>query len=301
MIAFLKFIFLSLFFSFFLTKFQVHFRTKNLQKNCINQIQRHITLSNELGTIVCGVNNLDKIEEKKIKSLGLIHVFVMSASQISFWLAFIKKLKLNFLKNLGFVSFIHFFTGFQAPVMRYICHYFLGNLENNYKVLKPHLQILICYIVCYFLVRKIDLFSLHLSCLFTLMLNFFDKIDFKKTFILQVIFYTFCIYIFSQNLSLLSIPYNIFLVPLLSFVLYPICVFIFLLTYTPLVSIGNILFSKIWSHLFYILDWSLIFSNSTVSNSYSLNLEKSMNRCTFLFIISFIIIHFLTIYRCRNK
>lgn len=299
--AFFKFIFLSLFFSFFIEQFQVHYRTKSLQKECINQIQRHITLSNELSTIVCGLSNLDKLEEKKIKNLGLIHVFIMSASQISFWLAFIKKLKLNFLKNLGFVSFIHFFTGFQAPVMRYICHYFLSSLEDCYKILKPHFQILICYVICSFLVRNTDLFSLQLSCLFTLMLGFFDKIDLKRAIALQIIFYMFCIYIFSQNISILSIPYNILLVPLLSFVIYPFGVFIFLLTYTPFFLIGDIVFTKIWSHLFFILDWSLIFSNSTPANSFSLDIEKSMNRCTFLFIISFITIHLLTILRTRTK
>lgn len=299
--AFFKFIILTLFFSFFVEQFQVHFRTKNLQKNCTNQIQRHITLSNELSTIVCGVNNLDDLDERKIKRLGLIHVFVMSASQISFWMSFIKKLKLNFLKTLGFVSFIHFFTGFQAPVMRYICHYFLVSQESNYKILKPHFQILICYVVCSFLVRETDLFSLQLSCLFTLMLGFFEKIDLKNAIVLQTVFYIFCIYIFSQDLSFLSIPYNVFLVPLLSFVLYPLGILIFLLTYTPFFLIGDIIFTKIWHHLFYILNWNFKFSDSMVTNSFSLDIEKSMNRCTFLFIVSFITIHFLTIHRNRTK
>lgn len=230
--------------------------SKKLQNYCVNQIHNKFEKSNELSTIVCGINNLDPESTRKIKNVGLIHVFIMSASQISFWLTLLQKMKLTFMKKFLIINFVNLFSGFQAPVIRYILHFFLKESRNEYKIQTSHFQILICLLVGFFIVRAEDIFSLQLSCLFSLLLCLFEKFDLKKMIFIQFIFLFYSSYIFQQSLSLLSLPLNILFVPLLSFILYPICILIFILSYTMLHSLGNKTFNIMWTQVEAIINWT---------------------------------------------
>lgn len=271
---FLIILIITQFFSTLLTYTSAKKSSINLQNYCVSHIQSKFEKHDELSTIVCGVNKFDSESIRKIKNIGLIHVFVMSASQISFWLTLLQKMKLNFMTKFLLVNFINLISGFQAPVVRYIIHFFLHECRNEYKIQKGHLQILICFVVGFFIVRPFDFFSLQLSCLFSLLLCLFEKYDLKKLIFIQFIFFFYSNFIFQQDMSLISIPLNLFFVPFLSFILYPASILIFILSYSFLHSIANITFNYMWQQVDVIINWSSSINKINLDSSFSKNIDS---------------------------
>ena len=189
--------------------------------------------------IVCGKKLPASLQLEQMRTLGIIHLLVVSGFHLCF---FSKILKFLFFNRLPFI-FENFFLfvfvltcQFQAPALRAWCCLILNNFNQKKKLfLKPSALLFVAVIFCLCLNR--DFFygmSLPLSWLACIGLSF-GKNNMTRSF--------FC-FLFLQPIisqwgapSLLTIGINAFLTPVFALVLFPASLFCFLLPFlSPVVD-----------------------------------------------------------------
>lgn len=226
---------------------------KKMQTKCVQFIPKDQKARAELQTLVCGDNQLSENQNLALKNLGLFHLFVISAGQISWWRQFLGLFfKSELLLYFSF-SFLTLFTGFQAPLVRALGAVSIQNLIPQSKSLHKEQQILITGLFCFFILPSSQTLSLQLSWLCALLLRD-EEITLKSLLKLQISFFAMSWILFhGQPLAGWAILANLFFAPIFSLLIYPLSVLVYLLS--SLFHWQMIWYLKLWEQIWVFLNF----------------------------------------------
>ena len=243
-----------------------------LKNKIINRIDR-IDNSGYLRIFIVGDKSLlDKDIYNVYQENGVSHLFSISGMHISFLVCFmmffLKKFTYNnaliFIVIDAFLLFYLFLTSFGASVLRCTIMYFVLSLSNIFNL---RIKSLDCILIVLIVVIIIDPFYIYnMGFQFSYLTSFFiilfqKRINSFKPKLLSSLYLSFlcfmvsfpiCIYNFYQ-VNILSIIFNIILVPIVSLIVFPLTllVFIFPFLYNILsylyfvLEVVNLLFNKV--------------------------------------------------------
>lgn len=258
-----------------------------------NKLIRYINTkktSKYMNAFILGNNEIDRDYKKIYQKLGISHLFAISGMHISiFTLVFLKLfeiLKIEEDKRYIFLSilliFYMFLTNFLPSITRAGIFFIMLSINKIY----------------YFYIKTINVFLFTISLILLFNPYFILDIGFIYSSVIS-----FFLIVFSKNSEDLSYIKSLFLVSLISFIVsFPITIyfnfeinllsFIYNLFYVPFVSI--IFFPLLLLNLFLPLDYFIIFLVFIMENL-SKNLLNLSIFLTFKKIFIFVIFYYLTI------
>jgi len=255
-----------------------HNSFKYIIKNLINNSVAEDNLANNyIKAFVLGnSSDIDIIEEYRF--LGISHLFAVSGMHVSLFVSFfafvLKRLKINNNISLVIISIFLFFyaflTNFISSIIRSIA-IFLGNRIN--QLLKLELSnkkvfiICICFITFFKPFIIYDIGFIFSSIISGYLIFFSDLISQKKNYFSRLFLTSLIAWIVSfpivvynyYEINFLSVIYNMFFVPVISFIMFPLSILALIIT--PLKSILIILVTLMEKIIIFLanLKTSLIF------------------------------------------
>lgn len=236
------------------------------------------------------------------REIGVSHLFAISGTQVTVVgnviLAFLKRVKCSeksryLLVNI-FILFYLFLTGFQAAILRAVIFFILNSINKIYYFYVKQINVFYLTLAITILVNPNYIFDLGfqysylISFVLILMSNRLDNCNYFMSLI-KTSFYSFLVsvpitlYNFYQ-INLLSIVYNLFFVPYVSYILFPLSFIVLVLPFLD----------QLLEFLIYIMESvSLLISN--------VNLFKIIfPKIPFIFYIVYFVF-FLFFYLFRNR
>ena len=240
--------------------------SKNIIYIIKNKIQTRLNKYDTKGYlnafIIGNKNNIDAETYTNYSKNGIIHIFSISGMHISLMASVLlnilnklKKSDKNVLFVIVFLIIYLVLTNYQASITRSIIFYIILNLSKLKKLKLSSLDSLSIAIslILLFVPKFINNIGfLYSSTISFSLLYFKDK--FNKNYILNLLYVSFISFLVSlpitvslnYQVNILSIFINIFFVPLVSFILYPLSLLTFIFPF--LIQIFN-LFINITEHI----------------------------------------------------
>lgn len=222
------------------------YKLKNMIANRINKIDAS---SSYLMALILGDDRyISKDMVNIYQDIGISHLFAISGSHITIFagilLFILKKIRLGekfrYLIVTLFLLFYMFVTGFSPSIVRAVVVFVLLSINKIFKLEIKIFNVFILGIsliifITPFIIFQIGFqFSSIISCiliLFSQLINL-QQGYFKKVFITSFISFLvsipICLYNFYQ-INVLSIIYNMFFIPFMNFILFPITLITFII------------------------------------------------------------------------
>ncbi len=222
------------------------YKLKNMIANRINKIDAS---SSYLMALILGDDRyISKDMVNIYQDIGISHLFAISGSHITVFagilLFILKKIRLGekfrYLIVTLFLLFYMFVTGFSSSIVRAVVVFVLLSINKIFKLEIKIFNVFILGIsliifITPFIIFQIGFqFSSIISCiliLFSQLINL-QQGYFKKVFITSFISFLvsipICLYNFYQ-INVLSIIYNMFFIPFMNFILFPITLITFII------------------------------------------------------------------------
>ena len=219
-------------------------RSSNLLYVFKNKLVKRINNIDKTGYMKAFVlgdkSSLDNYDE--YQNIGVAHLFAISGMHIGFLSFIVLKLFKNFKYNYILLDFLLVFYGFivlfPASIRRTILFLFLKQLNKklDFNISNLKLLFLTCFILIIFDIKIIGEISFIYSfvCVFSLIYandklilnNIFFNI-FKSSFIVAIFSLPITL-IYFYEFNFLSVIYNVFYIPFVSLILYPLTILTFI-------------------------------------------------------------------------
>lgn len=222
------------------------YKLKNMIANRINKIDAS---SSYLMALILGDDRyINKDMVNIYQDIGISHLFAISGSHITIFagilLFILKKIRLGekfrYLIVTLFLLFYMFITGFSPSIVRAVVVFVLLSINKIFKLEVKTFNVFILGISLIIFINPFIIFQIGfqfssiISCiliLFSQLINL-QQGYFKKVFITSFISFLvsipICLYNFYQ-INVLSIIYNIFFIPFMNFILFPITLITFII------------------------------------------------------------------------
>ncbi len=179
------------------------------------------------------------LDKDIFNKLGIIHIFSLSGLHISLIVFSLKKIKCKNIIIYLFLLFFLFLTNFNVSTLRASLSFLFLNINNKYKLDISSLDRLII-LACLFLIIN-PYYIYDLGYIFSFLISY-SIIKFECNNIIKISLITFITslpLVINNNFSInfLSIIYNIVLIPIVSFIIYPLTII------SMILPIDNILFN----------------------------------------------------------
>ncbi len=179
------------------------------------------------------------LDKDIFNKLGIIHIFSLSGLHISLIVFLLKKIKCKNIIIYLFLLFFLFLTNFNVSTLRASLSFLFLNINNKYKLDISSLDRLII-LACLFLIIN-PYYIYDLGYIFSFLISY-SIIKFECNNIIKISLITFITslpLVINNNFSInfLSIIYNIVLIPIVSFIIYPLTII------SMILPIDNILFN----------------------------------------------------------
>lgn len=203
--------------------------------------------------ILGDVSDINEAVTNSFRINGISHLLAISGSQISLFATIIlfilnkinKNINRNYIIVIAFLIFYMFITSFTASVVRSTIMFILLFLNKTFKLNIKPIYILTFILICCLLYNPYYIYDLGFVFSYSISasLIIFNKIYSKTNYLIQtllisLIAFLVCIPIQINNyyeINPLSIIYNIFFVPFISFIIYPLSLITFILPFlTPI-------------------------------------------------------------------
>ena len=239
----------KIFFILEIENIELYKKNKNIFYKLKNKVIERINLLRNKEFIYAFViGNTSYIEEdinKNFRINGVSHLFAISGMHVSFLTGFIF-LILSYLRVLeikkyyitfSFLMLFAFLTGFSPSVLRSSLFFFLSGINSLKRLKIDSLTLLLIVLNIILIVNPIELFSLslQLSFIVTFFIIYYgtseEDIYFKKLLKTSLISFLASLPLIiniNYEINLLTIINNLVFVPLVSIVVYPLCMFNFL-------------------------------------------------------------------------
>lgn len=297
----------SIFYSISISKINLVSKNKNLYYFIKNLIIKRLNNNPYLYTFILGdKSSLNKDITKSYQNNGISHLFAISGMHISLLSGLILKLLQNLkvkeerrylITSIFLISYL-FLTGLSVSILRGVLFFLLFSLNKIYYFHIKSVNIFIATLALSLIINPFYLYeaafwysfliSLSLIVLSSFITNF--KNYFLKLSCVSLISFIVSIPISLYNfyqINLLSIIYNLFYVPFISIVVFPLALISFLIP--PIESIFNI--------TIYILEkTSLILDNIKILTF----IFKKLPLIIYIFYFIFIILIFIA-FKYKNK
>ena len=265
------------------------YKIKNIVKDRINKYDKLGYLN---AFILGNKSSIDNDTYSNYSKNGIIHIFSISGMHISLLASIILKLlnKINKSNNnvlfvIIFLIFYLILTNYQASIIRSIIFYIV---INTLKLKKINISTIDSFLISISLILLfIPKFIYSIGFLYSSSVSFsliYYKNKFNKNYIVNLLCVSFISFLISlpitislnYQVNLLSIFVNLMFVPLVSFILYPLALIVFV------IPILNPLFN------FFINITELLSNNISNINLFSLYIPK-MNIC--ILIIYYVLVY----------
>lgn len=201
-----------------------------IHKKCLNLIPIESAYRNSLSSLVCGEKLSDAGLQENLNKTSLIHIFVVSGSHLILLDELLSILRVPLLFRLVFLGGYSLMVGWQAPVVRAFVGLGLRGLWRRQSMFLPKdLAVLVSGLCCLFAFPAWwDSLSLQMSWCAALALCLGSVLRQGRSW-QQAVISQGTIFIFMSaplwgfaSLHPLSIVYNLFLAPIVSYVLLPL-------------------------------------------------------------------------------
>ena len=240
------------------------------------------------------------LDKDIFNKLGIIHIFSLSGLHISLIVFLLKKIKCKNIIIYLFLLFFLFLTNFNVSTLRASLSFLFLNINNKYKLDISSLDRLII-LACLFLIIN-PYYIYDLGYIFSFLISY-SIIKFECNNIIKISLITFITslpLVINNNFSInfLSIIYNIVLIPIVSFIIYPLTII------SMILPIDNILFNivNLFEKLCSILEQIKVFTFSfskipiILIIIYYLILFSKIKYKSYINIFMIIIFYFIGIY-----
>ena len=178
------------------------------------------------------------LDKDLFKELGIIHIFSLSGLHISLIIFLLKKIKCKNIIIYTFLLFFLFLTDFGVSTIRASLSFLFFNINNRYKLEISSEDRLI--ILASFLLIINPYYLYDIGYIFSFLITY-SIIKLKRNNIIKISLITFITSVpllINSNFSInfLSVVCNIFIIPIVSFIIYPLTLISLIL------PIDNILF-----------------------------------------------------------
>ncbi len=215
---------------------------EHVQDRCIKYYDKYYSseVSAYLKALVLGdKSSLDKTIINNINSLGISHLFVVSGLHVTLILGMIKILIQKIVKNTKIEIFITLIilviyvlmTNLLISVIRVVLGYIFGNLNKKYNLKLTTLDIISIETIIplllypYYIFQSSFILSFSLTYALVIGRNILkSKNYFKNLFIMSIYCQIISLplaYNFSNEFNLLSVIFNLFFVPFVSYIMLP--------------------------------------------------------------------------------
>ena len=245
-------------------------------KNKINERINNIDDTGYLNTFILGNKNyIDNETYNTYKDNGIIHIFSISGMHISILSSIIlkildkiKKSKYNILLVIIFLSFYLVLTNYQASIVRSIVFF---SILQSFKLLNIKVNTKDCLLIAISIILIIYpkyiynigfLYSSIISYTLIYYSNYFNKNYIVNTLLISLVSFLISLPITINNnysINIFSIFINLIFVPLVSFILYPLSLIVFI---CPLFYKLFYIFIEITEYLSYLFSLIKIFTLS---------------------------------------
>lgn len=222
-----------------------------LKNKIINHINKMKLSGNYIAAFILGdMDNIDNDVKISYQLNGISHLFAISGAQVSLLaLVFLKGFKkMKVPEKISYtitilVLFIYLFlTNFSPSVLRATIFFVLLALNKVFYFNIKTINLLIATLVIALLTNPFIIYNV--GFLYSFVISFFliicsKKINHQKSYIMKLIMISYIAFLASLPISLynfyqinyLSILYNLFFVPFVSFILYPLSLVTFFLPF----------------------------------------------------------------------
>ncbi len=227
-------------------------------------------------SLVLGINDIDEEIDNIYKVNGIMHLFAISGMHISLLSSLLLKLLKKFIKNndlimiviIIFLILYSMLIGFTPSVTRSLYMYILLNINKRFKLNISNLKIIILVIIIMILYNPFYIYDIGFlySISTSLGLIIYSKSINKSNKIISLFKISLIANIFSlpitinnnYQINILTLVINILVVPLVSYIIYPLCLLtLFIPLIYPILKIGIIILELI-SKLFYKIKFLII-------------------------------------------
>ena len=227
-------------------------------------------------SLVLGINDIDEEIDNIYKVNGIMHLFAISGMHISLLSSLLLKLLKKFIKNndlimiviIIFLILYSMLIGFTPSVTRSLYMYILLNINKRFKLNISNLKIIILVIVIMILYNPFYIYDIGFlySISTSLGLIIYSKSINKSNKIISLFKISLIANIFSlpitinsnYQINILTLVINILVVPLVSYIIYPLCLLtLFIPLIYSILKIGIIILELI-SKLFYKIKFLII-------------------------------------------
>ena len=227
-------------------------------------------------SLVLGINDIDEEIDNIYKVNGIMHLFAISGMHISLLSSLLLKLLKKFIKNndlimiviIIFLILYSMLIGFTPSVTRSLYMYILLNINKRFKLNISNLKIIILVIIIMILYNPFYIYDIGFlySISTSLGLIIYSKSINKSNKIISLFKISLIANIFSlpitinnnYQINILTLIINILVVPLVSYIIYPLCLLtLFIPLIYSILKIGIIILELI-SKLFYKIKFLII-------------------------------------------
>ena len=227
-------------------------------------------------SLVLGINDIDEEIDNIYKVNGIMHLFAISGMHISLLSSLLLKLLKKFIKDndlimiviIIFLILYSMLIGFTPSVTRSLYMYILLNINKRFKLNISNLKIIILVIIIMILYNPFYIYDIGFlySISTSLGLIIYSKSINKSNKIISLFKISLIANIFSlpitinnnYQINILTLVINILVVPLVSYIIYPLCLLtLFIPLIYSILKIGIIILELI-SKLFYKIKFLII-------------------------------------------
>ena len=224
----------------------IFYKLKNIVITRINNITKSKAY---LYALILGDDRYISNEiNKTYQNIGISHLLAISGMHIGLFsgilLFILKKLKLKevsrYIITISFLIFYMFLTGLSPPIIRAVTFFIFLSLNKLVKLKIRTINVYLLTISTIVFTAPFIIFKIgfQFSSIISLgLILFSDLINNRKTYLSKLFMTSFisflislpiCLYYFYQ-INILSLLYNLFFVPVMSFVLFPISIITFVI------------------------------------------------------------------------
>lgn len=227
-------------------------------------------------SLVLGINDIDEEIDNIYKVNGIMHLFAISGMHISLLSSLLLKLLKKFIKNNDLIMIVIIISlilysmliGFTPSVTRSLYMYILLNINKRFKLNISNLKIIMLVIVIMILYNPFYIYDIGFlySISTSLGLIIYSKSINKSNKIISLFKISLIANVFSlpitinsnYQINILTLVINILVVPLVSYIIYPLCLLtLFIPLIYSILKIGIIILELI-SKLFYKIKFLII-------------------------------------------
>lgn len=199
-------------------------------KKCLQIIPTKTEHHNTLASLVCGEKITDESLKQNLQKTSLLHIFIVSGSHLILFDELLSILKIPLFLRFLFLSFYSLCVGWQPPAVRALIGFIAKEVLRRKKIFFPSdFSVLITGFLTLFLFQAWwSSTSLVMSWCAALALSFTNILRIKNPW-MQALYSQFSVFLFMTaplwglgSLHPLSLVYNLFLAPLVSYVLLPL-------------------------------------------------------------------------------